>query len=68
MKKIKSLAPFKTKAHSVISRIPGEIIRIPDEDYEEVKDKCELLDDTNRKKRAISKDLSGSEVEDNLDE
>jgi len=68
MKKIKSLAPFKTKAHSVISRMSGEIINIPDEDYEEVKDKCEVLDDPGRKKRAVPKDFSGSEIEDDVEE
>jgi len=43
MKRVKTKAAFETKAHRVISRRPGEIIRMPDEDYEEVKDMVEVL-------------------------
>lgn len=42
--KVKTLGAFETKAHRVISKGPGEIINMPDEDYKEVKDLCEALD------------------------
>jgi hypothetical protein len=45
MKTVRTKAAFETKAHQVISRRPGETIRMPDEDYEEVKDLCTLLDE-----------------------
>lgn len=47
MKKIKTLAAFETKTNRVIANKRGEIIRMPDEDYEEVKDLVELLEDLN---------------------
>ena len=45
MKKVRTKAAFETKAHRVISRKPGEIIRMPDEDYEEVKDLVEVINE-----------------------
>ena len=53
MKKVKTKAAFKTKAHRVISRGPGEIITMADEDYEEVKDLVEVLDEDKPKKKKI---------------
>jgi hypothetical protein len=43
MKKVKTKSAFATRAHGVISRRPGEIIRMPDEDYAEIKNLVELL-------------------------
>jgi len=43
MIKVKTKAPFETKSHRVICKEPGEIIIMPDEDYEEVKDLCEVI-------------------------
>jgi len=45
MKRVKTKEPFITKAHRVICKKPGEIINMPDEDYEEVKDKIELIEE-----------------------
>jgi hypothetical protein len=45
MKKVKTKAVFETQAHRVISRRSGEIIRMPDEDYEEVKDLVEIIEE-----------------------
>jgi len=45
MKRVKTKEPFITKAHRVICKKPGEIINMPDEDYEEVKDKVELIEE-----------------------
>jgi len=55
MKKIKTKGPFKTKAHRVISRRPDEIILMPDEDYEEVKDLCEVLEEVKPKHKKFKK-------------
>lgn len=52
MKKVKTKGLFETKAHRVISREAGEIIRMPDEDYEEVKDLCEVLEEEKPKKKS----------------
>lgn len=46
MKKVKTKSAFETRAHRVVSRKPGEIIQMPDEDYEEVKDLVEVLNET----------------------
>lgn len=43
MKKVKTKEAFKTKAHRVISKGAGEIINMPDEDYEEVRDKVTII-------------------------
>ena len=43
--KVKTKAPFVTKAHRVICKKAGEIINMPEEDYEEVKDKVIVLKD-----------------------
>lgn len=45
MKKVKTLGPFETKKSRVISRQAGEIIRMSNEDYEEVKNLVELLEE-----------------------
>jgi len=45
MKTVRTKAAFETKAHQVISRRAGETIRMPDEDYEEVKDLCTLINE-----------------------
>jgi hypothetical protein len=45
MKRVKTKAAFETRAHRVISRRSGEIIQMPDEDYEEVKDLVELIEE-----------------------
>ena len=42
--RVKTREAFVTKAHRVISKGAGEIINMPEEDYEEVKDKVILLD------------------------
>ena len=42
--RVKTKEAFITKAHRVISKGAGEIINMPEEDYEEVKDKVILLD------------------------
>jgi len=42
--KVKTKGPFETKAHRVISRAAGEVIVMPPEDYEEVKDLVEVLE------------------------
>lgn len=52
MKKIKSKGAFETKTHRVIAREAGEIICMPDEDYEEVKDLCEVLEEEKPKKKS----------------
>jgi hypothetical protein len=44
MIKVKTLTAFETKAHRVISRGPDEVIRMPEEDLEEVRDKVKVLD------------------------
>jgi len=62
--KVKTKGPFKTKAHRVICRRPGEIIIMPDEDYEEVKDLCEVIDDIKRKEKTAPKSISRSKKND----
>lgn len=44
MPKIKTKEAFITKTNRVISRGAGEEINMPDADYEEVKDKVELIE------------------------
>ena len=56
MKKIKTKGPFITKANRVISKKAGEIIRIPDADYEEVKDLCEILEDDKPKTKKLTEE------------
>ena len=43
--KVKTKGPFKTKAHQVICKKAGEVILMPREDYEEVADLCEILEE-----------------------
>lgn len=52
MKKVKTKGAFETKTHRVISREAGEIICMPDEDYNEVKDLCEVLDEEKKSKKS----------------
>jgi len=52
--RIESLEPFETKAHRVIARKAGEVIRMPMQDYLEVKDKCKLLEE--RKPKEIEEE------------
>jgi len=51
--KVKTKKPFITKAHRVICKRPGEIINMPDEDYEEVKDKVEVIEQPKPRKKNI---------------
>ena len=50
MKRVKTKEPFITKAHRVICKKPDEIINMPDEDYEEVKDKVTVIETDKPKK------------------
>ena len=43
--KIKTKGPFVTRAHRFISKGPGEVMQMPREDYEEVADMCEVLEE-----------------------
>lgn len=42
--KVKTKESFITKTSRVISRGPGEVINMSEKDYEEVKDKVEVID------------------------
>ena len=55
--KVKTKGYFETKAHRVISRVLDEVIVMPDEDYEEVKNLCEVIVPPKKKekKNATSK-------------
>jgi hypothetical protein len=44
MKRVKTKAAFETRANRVISRGPGEIIRMGDEDIAEVAELVEILE------------------------
>ena len=48
--KIRTKGFFETKAHRVISRVIDQVIVMPDEDYEEVKDLCEVIEPPPEKK------------------
>jgi len=60
--KVKTKGPFETKAHRVISREANEIIMMPQEDYEEVADLCEILEDDEKPKIKIRKKKKTEEV------
>lgn len=60
--KVKTKGPFETKAHRVISRQAGEIILMPHEDYEEVADLCEILENGEKPKIKVSKKKKTEEV------
>jgi hypothetical protein len=45
MKLVRTKGPFITSAHHAVSRKAGEIFMLLEEDYEEVKDMCEVLDE-----------------------
>jgi hypothetical protein len=45
MKKVRTKAAFETRANRVISRGPGEIIRMGDEDIAEVADLVEVIEE-----------------------
>jgi hypothetical protein len=51
--KVKTKEAFVTKAHRVISKGAGEIINMPDEDYEEVKDKVTVIKETKLKDKEV---------------
>ena len=42
--KVRTKGFFETKAHRVISRVIGQVIVMPEEDYEEVKNLCEVIE------------------------
>ena len=42
--KVRTKGLFETKAHRVISRVIDQVIVMPDEDYEEVKNLCEVIE------------------------
>lgn len=42
--KVRTKGFFETKAHRVISRVIDQVIVMPEEDYEEVKDLCEVIE------------------------
>ena len=52
--KVKTKGAFETKAHRVISKGAGIIINMPEEDYKEVKDLCEVLEPKKKKGEAKS--------------
>jgi len=60
--KVKTKGPFETKAHRVISRQAGEVIIMPLEDYEEVADLCEILEDDRKSIIKVSKKKKTEEV------
>jgi len=49
--KVKTKGPFETKAHRLISLKAGEVIVMPDKDYEEVKNLCEVIEPPKRKEK-----------------
>lgn len=49
--KVKTKAPFVTKAHHVICKKAGEIINMPEEDYNEVKDLVEFIKQSSKPKK-----------------
>jgi len=53
--KVKTKGPFETKAHRVISKKADEIIVMPLEDYEEVADLCEVLEDERKPATKVGK-------------
>ena len=55
--RVKTKEAFITKAHRVISKGVGEIINMPEEDYEEVKDKVILLDKQAKKIKIKDKEV-----------
>ena len=48
--KVKTKGSFVTKAHRFISKGPGETMQMPREDYEEVVDLCEVLEEDRKPK------------------
>ncbi len=57
MKRVKTKEPFITKAHRVICKKPDEIIKMPDEDYEEVKGLVILVDEKKSKPVKLKQEL-----------
>jgi len=55
--KVKTKAPFVTKAHHVICKKAGEIINMPKEDYNEVKDMVEVIEPKPKKYKYIKESL-----------
>jgi len=63
MMRVKTREAFTTKAHRVISKGADEIINMPEEDYEEVKDKVILLDKTTKEtKKTKTNKIKDKEV------
>ena len=61
--RVKTREAFTTKAHRVISKGADEIINMPEEDYEEVKDKVILLDKTTKEtKKTKTNKIKDKEV------
>ena len=50
MIKVRVKEPFETKVHRVIAKQKGEIINMPEEDYEEVEDLVERIEKIDKKK------------------
>lgn len=63
MIKVETLTAFETKAHRVISKGPGEVMRLPDEDFEEVRDKVKVLDKPQKDKMMRSSVQKGEDDE-----
>ena len=49
--KVKTRGSFETKAHRVISRAADEVIVMPQADYEEVKNLCEVIEPPKKKEK-----------------
>ena len=64
MVKVKTKAAFITKAHRVISKGAGLIIHMPDDDYEEVKDKVEVMKEAKKYKNKMVSNYKDKELED----
>ena len=54
--KVKTLCAYKPRANHVISRGAGEVINMPEADYEEVKDLVIVLDKKKNKKNNKEKE------------
>ena len=52
MTKVRTKGAFVTKAKQIIAKEAGEIICMPDEDYEEVKDLCEVIEEKKKVKKS----------------
>ena len=57
--KVKTKGYFETKAHRVISRVIDQVIVMPEEDYEEVKNLCEVIEPPKVIKPPKKKNMEG---------